>query len=489
MEKYREELMYINGKEVESKSGRWMNVENPSKVGTYSGRVPCADANDVDNAVRAAYNALPEWKKIPARQRGAILLKASDEIEKLKEEIAYTIASENGNAIRTQARGESNGAVDLFRYYAGLATELKGTTYPGPANLFLYTYRAPVGVVVTIVPWNAPVQLTAGKLGAAIVAGNTVVMKVASDAPLAAMRVAKTLAKLLPAGVLNVVSGLGSECGDALAQHPLVNKISLTGSTEVGKRVLRRAADRVVNTTMELGGKNPQIVFPDCLIDKTVKGIFAGTRMTRQGQSCTSGANVYIHKSIFDEVVSKLATEAAKLKIGDACDESNDMGAITNKAQYNSIIDYINKGMAEPETKLVCGGLPPKDGPLSEGYFLVPTIFTSKGNTSILSQDEVFGPVIVCIPWETEEEVLKLANETKYGLAAFVWTKDTAKGMNFAHKIDTGWVLVNGAGGQTAGHPYGGVKESGLGREYCLEGLLESFTELKSVVVSTDYTE
>ena len=484
----REELLYINGEEVESVSGEWMDVENPSKVGTNAGRVPRANAADVDLAARAAREAFKTWRKKSPRERGAILLKIADELEKVKEEIAYTIASENGNAIRTQARGEANGAVDLFRYYAGLGTELKRTTYPGPNNLFLYSYREPVGVVAAIVPWNAPVQLTAGKLGSALISGNAVILKVASDAPLAAMRVAKTAAKLLPAGVLNVLSGPGRSCGDALVKHPLINKVSLTGSTDVGKGVMRQAADRIVNTTLELGGKNPQIVFPDCLIDKTVKGIFNGTRVTRQGQSCTSGANVYIHKDIFDEVVTKLAAEAAKLKIGDACDEANDMGAITNRAQYEGVVSYIKKAMEEPDTKLVAGGLPPTEGPLSEGYFALPTIFTGKGNSSILAKEEVFGPVFICIPFETEEEAIAMANETKYGLAAFIWTQDTAKAMRVARDIEAGWTLINGAGGQIAGQPYGGVKESGLGREYCLEGMLESFTELKSVVVSLDYT-
>jgi betaine-aldehyde dehydrogenase len=480
--------MYINGKEVESGSGKWMDVENPSKKGTFSGRVPRVDQNDVDMAVRTAHEAFQIWRKTPPRERGALLLKVAVELEKIKEEVAYTIASENGNAIRTQARGEANGAVDLFKYYTGLGTELKGTTYPGPNNLFLYSYREPVGVVAAIVPWNAPVQLTAGKLGAALIAGNTVILKVASDAPMAAMMVAKVAGKLLPPGVVNVLSGPGRDCGDVLVQHPLISKISLTGSTEVGKGVLKRAADRIVNSTMELGGKNPQIVFPDCIIDKTVAGILMGTRVTRQGQSCTSGANVYIHKDIFDEVVKKLCDTASKLKIGDACAEENDMGAITNKAQYEGIIEYIKKAMDEPDTKLLTGGLPPTEGPLSEGYFLLPTIFTSKGNSSVLVKEEVFGPVITCIPWETEEEVVALANETEYGLAAFVWSQDTAKAMRVAHEIQAGWTLVNCAGGQVAGQPYGGVKESGLGREYSLEGMLESFTELKSVIVSMDYT-
>ncbi len=489
MSSLREEKIYINGQELESQDGKWLEVENPSKKGTLAGRVPRATADDVDKAVKAAHEAFKTWGKTNARERSALLLKVADELEKIKEDIAYTIALENGNALRTQARGEAVGAVDLFRYYAGLATELKGVTYQGPDNLFLYSYRAPVGVVAAVVPWNAPVQLSAGKLASSLIAGNTIILKVASDAPMAAMMMAKTVARLLPAGVVNVLSGPGSACGNALVSHPLVNKISLTGSTQVGKDVMKLAADRIVNSTMELGGKNPQIVFADCDVDKTVPGLLMATRVTRQGQSCTSGANIYIQREIFDETVKKLAAAAEKLKVGDACDEANDMGAVTNKAQYSGIMGYIEKAMQEPDTKLITGGLPPSEGPLSEGYFLVPTIFTSKGNTSVLAKEEVFGPVMVCIPFDSEDEAIALANETEYGLAAFVWSKDTARAMRVAHQIDAGWTLVNYGGGQVMGQPYGGMKESGLGREYCLEGVLESFTELKSVIMDMSYTK
>lgn len=281
--------MYINGREVESRSGRWIDVENPSRKQTLAGRVPRADAEDVDLAVKTAHDAFEEWRMVPSRQRGELLMKIAVKAEKVKEDIAYTIASENGNAIRTQSRGEVNAAIDALRYFGGLGGEMKGTTYPGPNNMFIYTRREPLGVAAAIVPWNATVLLTAVKIDPALVTGNTVVLKVASDAPMAAMWLAKIAAKLLPIGVVNVISGPGVECGDALLQHPLVDKISMTGSTEVGKHVLHRAADRILNSTMELGGKNPQIVFPDCAMEETVKGIIPGVRMTRQGQSCTSG--------------------------------------------------------------------------------------------------------------------------------------------------------------------------------------------------------
>lgn len=486
MGNYREELMYINGKEVESVSGRWIDVENPSKKGTFSGRAPMGNAEDVDLAVKAAYNAFESWRMVPAKERGALLMKIADEVEKHQEEIAYTIASENGNAIRTQARGEAKNCVERFRYYGGLGTEIKGTTYPGPNNMFLYSRREPLGVVAGIVPWNAPAQLAVAKMGAILLTGNTMVLKVASDAPLAAMWVGKIAAKMLPPGVLNVISGYGTECGEALTQHPLISKISFTGSTEVGRLTLHNAADRIVNSTMELGGKNPQLVFPDCDLEKTVKGIILGARIARQGQSCSSGTRIYIHKSIFDKFVSKLSEEMSKLIVGDACDESSYMGAITSKVQFDKIINIMKQAMNEKGSKLICGGLPPTEGPLSEGYFIEPTVFTAENNNSILAKVEIFGPILVCIPWENEDELIQLANDTAYGLSAYIWTGDTAKGIKIANEVKAGWIMINGGGGQVQGQPYGGMKESGMGREHSLEGMLDSFTELKSVIINLD---
>lgn len=485
--RYREELMYIDGKECESVSGRWIDVENPSHIGTFAGRAPRANAEDVDRAVQAAYRAFPEWKKLRPQDRGILLDKIADEVEKIQEEIAYTIASENGNAIRTQARGEAKNGVDRFRYYSGLGTEIKGTTYPGPNNFLLYSRREPLGVVAGITPWNAPVQLAVAKMGAALLTGNTMVLKVASDAPLAAMCVAKTAAKLLPPGVLNVISGSGTECGDALCAHPLVAKISLTGSTDVGKSVLHHAADRVLNTTLELGGKNPVIVFEDVKIEKTAKGLIPGARIARQGQSCSSGSRVYVHRSIFEEFTQALAKEMSALKVGDACDEESYLGAISSKVQFDKVSGFIRRAQETPGVKMLCGGLPEAGSPLTEGYHVLPTVFTCENDDTFLSKLELFGPIIACIPFDTEEEAIKMANDTHYGLAAFVWSSDTGRAIRVAHSIDAGWVMVNGGGGQIQGHPYGGMKQSGLGREHCLEGMLESFTELKGVLVNLDY--
>jgi betaine-aldehyde dehydrogenase len=487
MECYREELMYIDGKEVESVTGRWIEVENPSHRGKLAGKAPKGGAQDVDLAVKAAQKAFYAWSRMNPRDRGDLLRKVGDELEKHVEEVAYTIASENGNAVRTQARNEAKSAVLRYRYYGGLAYEIKGTTYPGPENLLLYSRREPIGVVAGIVPWNAPVGLTVAKVGAALVTGNTMVLKVASDAPLAAMYVAKTAAKMLPPGVLNVVSGSGGECGTALLRHPGVGKVSFTGSTEVGKEVMKEAAPRILKSTMELGGKNPVIVFPDCDVEETAKGLLPGARITRQGQSCSSGSRVYIHKSIFDKVVAALAENMKALKVGDACDEASDLGAISSKVQFDKICGFLETALKEDGVKLVCGGLPPKEGPLTEGYHLIPTVFTSVNPDSLLVRKELFGPIIVCVPWEDEEEVIRMANDTLYGLTAFIWSKNTSKAIKMANEIKAGWIIINSGGGQQQGHPYGGMKESGIGKEHSLEGMLESYTELKGIIINLDY--
>jgi len=476
--------MLIDGKRVESVSGRFIPVENPSKKGQVIAEVPNANAEDVNIAVAAAERAFKGWRRIPARERGNILLKIADAMDVEKEDLARTIASENGNAIRTQARPEALGACDRFRYYGGLGGEIKGTVYPSSDNMLLYTRREPLGVVAGIIPWNAPVQLAAEKVVPALVAGNTIVLKAASDAPIGVLKMASIANNFLPPGVLNVITGRGEECGAALAKHPSIRKISMTGSTEVGKTLLHHAADRVLNASMELGGKNPQIICPDADTDYIADGVIASVRFTRQGQSCTSGSRIYIHKSVFDSFLKRLVRKVKALKIGDPLDEATDMGALSSATQFSKACHYITKAMEEEGVKLICGGLPPKEGPLAEGYFVEPTIFTCENHNSILARDEVFGPVIVAIPWEDEEGVIRLANDTNYGLAAYVWSKDTARAIRMVQEIEAGWVCVNYGGGQFLGQPYGGMKESGLGRELCLESILNDYTEIKSVVVN-----
>jgi betaine-aldehyde dehydrogenase len=321
----------------------------------------------------------------------------------------------------------------------------------------------------------------------ALTAGNTLVLKPSADAPLGVLKLARICAEHLPPGVLNVVTGLGEECGVSLAKHPMVSKLSFTGSTEVGKVIMRSAAERIIPVSLELGGKSPQIVFPDADDPRVVDGVFTGMRFTRQGQSCTAGSRLFLHVSIFDSFSDKLVKKLRTLKIGDPLDETTDMGAIINRRQFEKVCSYIEDGLHQKGAKLVTGGLPPAEGPLAEGYYMEPTVFTNVPNEWRIAREEIFGPVLVAIPWEDEEEVIRMANDSHYGLAAFVWTHDIGKGLRTAHAIGSGWVQVNQGVGIVPGQSYGGLKQSGIGREYSIEGMLDSYTQRKSITVNLQF--
>jgi len=476
-------LMLIGGKPAESSDGRYLDIENPANR-TVIGEVPRATAADVDTAVRAAAAAFETWRLVAPRDRGRALLKIADAIEAEVESIARTVALETGNAIRTQARPEVKSTADVFRYYGGVVSELKGETVPLGEHVLSYTRREPIGVVGGIVPWNAPVILGSLKIAMAVAAGNTLVLKAAEDAPLGLLRVAELCNEQLPPGVVNLLTGYGEECGAALAQHPLVRKLSFTGSTEVGKLIMHAAADRIVPVSLELGGKSPAIVFPDADEARTVNGVISGMRVTRQGQSCTAGSRLFLHRSIFDSFLTKLAAKLTTLKIGDPLDDATDMGAIINRKQFDRVCSYIEDGMQQKEARLVLGGLPPTAGPLAEGYFVQPTVFAEVRNDWRIAREEIFGPVMVAIPWEDEGDAIRMANDSHYGLAAYVWTHDIGKALRTAHAIESGWIQINQGLGQFPGHSYGGFKQSGIGREYSLEGMLDSFTQRKSVTVN-----
>jgi acyl-CoA reductase-like NAD-dependent aldehyde dehydrogenase len=353
------------------------------------------------------------------------------------EELARTIALETGNALRTQARSEARLSADIFRYFGGLGGELKGETIPLGEHVLSYTRREPIGVVGAIIPWNAPVLLGALKIAPALCAGNTLVLKASEDAPLGVvLLMAEVCQEFLPPGVLNILTGLGEECGAALAQHPGVRKLSFTGSTEVGKLIMRAAADRIVPVSLELGGKSPAIAYQDADEDWVVDGVIAGMRFTRQSQSCTAGSRLFLHADIFDSFL------------------------------------------------VVFGGLPPNDGPLSEGYFALPTVFADTSNDWRLAREEIFGPVLVAIPWRDDADAIRMANDSHYGLAAYVWTHDIGSALRTAHAVESGWVQVNQGLGQQPGHSYGGYKQSGIGCEFSIEGMLDSYTQRKNVTVN-----
>ena len=277
-----------------------------------------------------------------------------------------------------------------------------------------------------------------------------------------------------------MLTGLGEECGGPLAGIRSVRKLSFTGSTEVGKIIMRAAADRIVPVSLELGGKSPSIVYPDADEAWVVDGIVAAMRFTRQSQSCTAGSRLFLHADIFDSFLDKLRAKAQALKLGDPLDEATDIGSIINDKQFRKVCGYVDEGLHRPDARLVFGGLPPNEGPLSEGYFAVPTVFADASNDWRLAREEIFGPVLVAIPWREEADAIRMANDSHYGLAAYVWTHDIGSGLRTAHAIQSGWVQVNQGLGQQPGHSYGGYKQSGIGREFSLEGMLDSFTHART---------
>jgi betaine-aldehyde dehydrogenase len=475
--------MLIGGQWVDSASGEVLAVEDPAHRRPIA-EIPRGRAEDVARAVAAASGAFPSWSRVIPRERGRLIARIADALEARVEELARVIARETGNALRTQARPEAKLTVDILRYFGGLAGELKGETIPLGEHVLSYTRREPIGVVGAIVPWNAPVMLSALKIAPALCAGNTMVLKAAEDAPLGVLLLAEVCQELLPPGVLNVLTGLGEECGAPLANHPAVAKLSFTGSTGVGKLIMRAAADRIAPVSLELGGKSPSIVFPDANEDWVIDGIIAAMRFTRQSQSCTAGSRLFLHRDIFDTFLDALAQKVNTFKLGDPLDEATDIGTIINARQFNKVCGYVDEGLKRADARLVTGGLPPKTGPLSEGYYAVPTIFANVANDWRLAREEIFGPVLVAIPWTDEEDAIRMANDSHYGLAAYVWSHDIGRALRTAHAIEAGWVQVNQGLGQSPGHSYGGHKQSGLGREFSLEGMLDSYTQRKNVTVN-----
>ncbi len=475
--------MLIGGEWLGSESGETIAIENPATRRSI-GQVPRGEAADVDRAVAAAAASFPSWSRVAPRDRGRMLTRIADMVEARAEDLARLIALETGNAIRTQARPEAKGAAEIFRYFGGLASELKGETLPLGETVLSYTRREPIGVVGAIIPWNAPIILAAVKIAPALCAGNTMVLKAAEDAPLAVLLLAEMCQEHLPAGVLNVITGYGEACGGPLSRHPDIRKLSFTGSTDVGKLIMQAAGERIVPVSLELGGKSPSIVFPDADADWAVDGVIAAMRFTRQSQSCTAGSRLFLHADIFDSFLNKLVRKTEALRIGDPLDENSDIGTIINEKQFRKVCAYVDEGLRHPQARRIMGGLPPTSGPLSEGYFALPTIFADVSNEWRLAREEIFGPVLVAIPWRDEAEVIRMANQSHYGLAAYVWTREIGTALQCAHAIEAGWVQVNQGSGQVPGHSYGGVKQSGIGREFSLQGMLDSFTQTKSVTIN-----
>lgn len=476
---------YINGAWHWPENGQTLTVENPSRRSAIC-EVGRGTSTEVDLAVDAARAALPAWRAMAASERGKLLAELGRRLEENAEEVARVLAAESGNAIKTQSRGEAMGAAGVLKYYGGVAVEQKGETLPLGPGIFSYSTREPHGVVGSIIPWNSPLQLGAVKISMALATGNCLILKPAEDAPLAILKLAELADGLFPPGVFNVVTGLGEEAGAAIANHPGISKISFTGSSEVGKLIAHCAADRIAKVTLELGGKSPTIVFPDAIedgrLEATAQQVANAMRFARQGQSCTAGSRLFVHKDIWDVLMPKVAEKSAALKVGDALDPDVDMGAVVNAERYGEIRAFVAEAAAEGAHFLI--GETPEEDP--SGFTPNPTIITGVDNTWRIAREEVFGPVMVAIPFEDEAEVVTMANDTHYGLAAFIFTQNASRIIRMTRALDAGWIQVNQGGGQIPGMSYGGTKQSGMGSEYSIEGALEAYTYRKSVTINVE---
>ncbi|RIJ76434.1 aldehyde dehydrogenase family protein [Nakamurella silvestris] len=481
--------MLIGGSWVGAVGGEWIEVDSPGRRGLVIARVPRGQDADADRAVTAARAAYPAWAALHFKDRQKALLQIADALEAAAEELSVLTAWDTGNALRPQARPESQTLANLFRYFGGIAGEFKGAVLPAGDDQLQYTRREPLGVVAGILPWNSPLMIAGMKVPAALAAGNVIILKAAEAAPLTILRMAEIASEFLPDGVLNVLTGFGPEVGEALVQHRGVDKVSFTGSSKVGHHVAEAAGARLAHVSLELGGKSPNIVFPSAAapehIEATAVGVLTAMRFTRQGQSCTAGSRLFIHESVYEAFLEVLVAKVSALKVGDPLDEATDMGAIINQKQFDQVTSYIEDGRSQPGVRVVLDAS--KDIPAGlDGFYQGPTIFAQVDNSWRIAQEEIFGPVLVAIPWSDRDDVIRMANDSHYGLAAYIWSRDLNEALDTAHRIESGWVQVNQGGGQMIGQSYGGYKTSGIGREFSLEGALESFTQIKQINVKLD---
>ncbi len=472
--------IYIGGEWRDSSDGAVFTSTSPSSGKTLA---QCAEAtkDDVDAAVDAAWAAFPAWKEVKKEDRAAILDQIADRIEENGEWLAKVETMDNGKPIRETMAIDVPYSVRHFRYYASLIRADKGTATVLDGSMMSIVLREPIGVVGQIVPWNFPFLMAAWKLAPAIAAGDCIVFKPSSETSLSMLEFTQLIEDLLPAGVLNLVTGSGSKAGQYLLDNPKLSKLAFTGSTEVGRSVALAAAEKLIPATLELGGKSANIIFDDCILDNAIDGVQLGI-LFNQGQVCCAGSRVFVQEGIYDQFIDELVKAFNKINVGDPLDPNTQMGSQINQKQVNKILSYIEIAKEEGAT-ILCGGEAYKDNGCENGCYVRPTLIADMSNEMRCAQEEIFGPVAVVIKFKTEEEVIAMANDSVYGLGGAVWTTNLNRALRVAGAIETGRMWVNTYNQIPEGAPFGGYKQSGIGRENDTE-ILDAYSQKKNIMIN-----
>ena len=476
--------LFINGQWVPASDGKVFTAYNPA---TGEKLAECAEATkeDVDAAVKAAWAAFPAWRDMGIAERAGILEKIADIIDENAELLATIESMDNGKPIRETMAIDVPYSSDHFRYFAGAIRVEEGKASVLDGNMMSLILREPIGVVGQIVPWNFPFLMAAWKLAPALAAGNCIVFKPSSTTSLSVLTLVKLIGHLLPPGVLNIVTGGGSRSGQYMLDHPGFRKLAFTGSTEVGLDVAKAAADKLIPATLELGGKSANIYFDDCKWDMAIDGLQLGI-LFNQGQVCCAGSRVFVQEGIYDKFVEAAVKAFNSVNVGDPLDPNTQMGAQVDQGQLRKIMSYVNLAKEEGAT-IACGGEPYTDGACANGSFMKPTLIVNATNDMRVAQEEIFGPVAVVIKFKTEEEVIAMANDSVYGLGGAVWTRDINRAIRVARGVETGRMWVNTYNQIPSGAPFGGYKQSGIGRE-THKVILEHYTQQKNIMINLNET-
>ena len=473
--------LFIDGQFVDPAEGGTLPVTNPATSEKVCD-APAASARDIDAAVKAARRAFEEgpWRRINASERGKLIRKLADLLWERREEFALVESLNNGKTFREAIRGDVAPGASTLAYWSEWPNKILGEVLPVDGPFHTYVLREPVGVVGAIVPWNYPTSLMCWKLGPALASGCTVVLKPSEYTPLTALKIADLVREVgFPEGVVNVVPGFGETAGEALARHPDVDKISFTGSIRTARRLLHASGDtNLKKLTLELGGKSPQIIFPDADYGRAINACFWGI-FGNKGETCNAGSRVLVHSSAYERFVGELAERARRMVVGDPLDPKTEMGAQVSKRQLDNILAYIESGKQQG-ARLLAGGARDTEGAKSKGYFLKPTVFADVKPEMKIAQEEIFGPVLACIPFQDDAQALEVANGTAYGLAASIWTQDVARAHAMARRVKAGVVWINCFNEFDDAAPFGGYKESGWGRDLSHHAV-EGYLQLKAV--------